>query len=74
MSRTASKALYGSCRKLSARRTKAYSSSALASSIETTATICWARTSKGLRSSATSSMAPCRIRSTTTADAIRSPR
>ena len=55
-----------------ALRTNAYNSSALASSIETIATICWASTSSGLRSSATSSIAPCRIRSTTTADAMRS--
>ena len=74
MSSTASNALCGSSRKLSARRTSAYSSSALVSSMATMATICWASTSSGLRSSATSSMAPCRIRSTTTADSTRSPR
>ncbi len=74
MSSTASKALCGSSRKLLARRTRAYSSSALVSSTATIATICWASTSSGLRSSATSSIAPWRIRSTTTADSTRSPR
>ena len=55
-------------------RTSASRSSTGQSSIAHMATICWARTSTGFEGTRRDSMAPWRIRSTTTAVCTRSPR
>ena len=74
MSSTPSKAAWGSEAKGAARRTTAARSSTCHSSMATMATICWASTSRGLRGWWMASMAPARMRSTTTAHSRRSPR
>ena len=60
--------------KLAAPRTAAASSSTSHSSTAHMATICCASTSSGLRTMRVDSIAPARIRSTTTATSSRSPR
>ena len=57
-----------------ARVTVASSSSTVQRSMTVIATICWARTSSGLRGSVVASIAPSCIRSATTAASRRSPR
>ena len=74
MSSTPSRALRGSSAKGAARRTTSSSRSTGQSSMAAMATTCCARTSSGFRGYRRDSMAPARIRSTTTAHSTRSPR
>ena len=74
MSRTASSSGRVSVANGAARRTVLSRSSTVQSSIAVIATTCWASTSSGFAGTCSSSMAPVRIRSTTTAAATRSPR
>ncbi len=74
MSSTASKADCGRPAYGDARRTRASASSTSHCSIATIETSCWARTSSGLRGTLIASIAPCFMRSVTTAVCTRSPR
>ena len=74
MSSTDSRTERGSVANGAARRTSDSSSSTSQSSRAHIATICWASTSSGLAGTRSDSIAPARIRSTTTAVCTRSPR
>ncbi len=74
MSSTESKAGRVRSRKGAARRTRANHSSTSRSSTAAAATVCWARTSRGLRGGCRASMRPARMPSTVTAVSMRSRR
>ena len=73
-SRVASNALRGSVANGALRRTVSNHTSALTGSSAQAATVCWARTSRGLAGTFMVSIAPASIRWAVTAQSIRSVR